>query len=478
MQSEEASSVLNHFIGGRRVAQGPAFGVHDPMTGARAGEAREADEEVVRQAVEAAAAAAPGWAALPAAERAGWMRRLADGIEARFDDLVAAEIADTGKPLEQTRTLDIPRGAANFRAFAEIAAQRPDEAFHLPGVLSYTIRRPLGVVAVVVPWNLPFLLMTWKLAPALMAGNTVVVKPSENTPGSASLFADICADAGLPDGVVNVIFGYGTSGRLLVEHPGVDGVTFTGSTRTGTAIMRSVSDRVRPVSFELGGKNAGLVFADADLDRAVEGCARSVFTNGGQVCLCTERLYVERPVFEEFCARLAARAREVEPQPMISAEHRDKVLGAYALARDEGATFVTGGGVPEFGDARDGGYFVEPTVVTGLPESSAFNREEIFGPVCHVAPFDTEGEAVALANDSDYGLAATVWTANLDRAHRVAQRIEAGLVWVNTWYLRDLRTPFGGVKLSGIGREGGTRSLDFYSEPTTITIKLEYPDAR
>ncbi|NRQ35718.1 aldehyde dehydrogenase family protein [Nonomuraea sp. NN258] len=469
--------MLTHFIGGLRVAAGPPFPVHDPVTGEVLRQVHEADPEVVDRAVRAAREAARDWAALPVAERAGWMRRLADGIEARFDDLVAAEIADTGKPLEQTRTLDIPRGAQNFRAFAEIAAQRPDDAFHLPGVLSYTVRRPLGVVAVIVPWNLPFLLMTWKLAPALVAGNTVVVKPSENTPGSAALFAEICAEVGLPDGVVNVVFGHGPSGRLLVEHPGVDGVTFTGSTATGRAIMKSVSDRVKPVSFELGGKNAGLVFADCDLDRAVDGTVKSVFTNGGQVCLCTERLYVERPIFEEFCARLAARAQEVTPQPMISAEHREKVLSYYDLARSEGAKVLTGGGVPSFGDSRDSGYFVEPTVVTGLSEWSRFNREEIFGPVCHVAPFDTEAEAVDLANGSDYGLAATLWTTNLDRAHRVAQRLEAGLVWVNTWYLRDLRTPFGGVKLSGIGREGGTQSLDFYSEPTTITIKLEQPDA-
>jgi aminomuconate-semialdehyde/2-hydroxymuconate-6-semialdehyde dehydrogenase len=241
--------------------------------------------------------------------------------------------------------------------------------------------------------------------------------------------------------------------------------------------MRAVADRVKPVSFELGGKNAGLVFADCDLDRAVEGTAKSVFTNGGQVCLCTERLYVQRPIFEEFCARLAVRALEVAPQPMISAEHRDKVLSYYALARSEGAKMPAGGGVPVFGDHRDSGYFVEPTVVTGLSEWSRFNREEIFGPVCHVAPFDTEAEAIDLANGSEYGLAATLWTSSLDRAHRVAQRLEAGLVWVNTWYLRDLRTPFGGVRLSGIGREGGVQSLDFYSEPTTITIKLEQSDA-
>ncbi|NUP81612.1 MAG: aldehyde dehydrogenase family protein [Nonomuraea sp.] len=469
--------MLTHFIGGLPVAAGNVFPVHDPVTGGVIRQVPEADPEVVDRAVRAAREAARDWAGLPVAERAGWLRRLAEGIEVRFDDLVTAEIADTGKPLGQTRTLDIPRGIANFRAFAEIASQRPDDAFHLAGVLSYTVRRPLGVVAVIVPWNLPFLLMTWKLAPALVAGNTVVVKPSEHTPGSAAVFAEICADAGLPPGVVNIIFGHGPAGQLLVEHPGVDGVTFTGSTRTGTQIMKTAADRVKPISFELGGKNAGLVFEDCDLDRAVEGCVKSVFTNGGQVCLCTERLYVERPIFEDFCARLAARAQDVEPQPMISAEHREKVLSFYTLARSEGAKVLTGGGVPTFGDHRDSGYFVEPTVVTGLSEWSRFNREEIFGPVCHVAPFDSEAEAIDLANSSEYGLAATLWTTNLDRAHRVAQRLEAGLVWVNTWYLRDLRTPFGGVKLSGIGREGGTQSLDFYSEPTTITIKLEQPDA-
>ncbi|MGW0191905.1 aldehyde dehydrogenase family protein [Nonomuraea sp. NPDC003201] len=469
--------MLTHFIGGEPVGAGKTFPVHDPVTGAVIRQVHEADPEVVDRAVRAAREAARDWAALPVGERAGWMRRLAEGIESRFDDLVDAEIADTGKPIEQTRTLDVPRGIANFRAFAEIAAQRPDDAFHLSGVLSYTVRRPLGVVAVIVPWNLPFLLMTWKLAPALVAGNTVVVKPSEHTPGSAAVFAEICADAGLPAGVVNIIFGYGPSGHLLVEHPGVDAVSFTGSTRTGTAIMNTAADRVKPISFELGGKNAGLIFDDCRLDRAVEGTAKSVFTNGGQVCLCTERVYVQRSIFEEFSARLAARAQEFEPQPMISKEHREKVLSYYALARSEGAKVLTGGGVPTFGDNRDSGYFVEPTVVAGLSEWSRFNREEIFGPVCHVAPFDSEAEAVDLANGSEYGLAATLWTGNLDRAHRVAQRLEAGLVWVNTWYLRDLRTPFGGMKLSGIGREGGVQSLDFYSQPTTITIKLEQPDA-
>jgi aminomuconate-semialdehyde/2-hydroxymuconate-6-semialdehyde dehydrogenase len=479
------SDQVTHFIGGVPVAEGATFATHDPVTGRPVRRVHEADRAVVDRAVAAARAALPGWAALPVAERAAWMRRLADAIEERFEELVAAEIADTGKSITQTRTLDIPRGAANFRSFAEIAAQRPESAFHLRDVLSYTVRRPLGVVAVIVPWNLPFLLATWKIGPSLVAGNTIVVKPSEHTPGSVAVLAEIAASIGLPPGVLNVVhgFGGGSTGQFLVEHPGVDAVTFTGESRTGSTIMKSVADRVKPVSFELGGKNAGLVFTDADLDAAVEGSVRSVFTNGGQVCLCTERLYVERPVFEEFTARLAERAgrlkfgrpadEDTTMMPMISAEHRDKVLSYYELAKDEGAEIRAGGGVPRFGDDRDGGYYVEPTVLTGLPRDSRVNREEIFGPVCHITPFDTEAEAVELANDSEYGLAATVWTSSLNRAHRVARSLEAGLVWVNTWYLRDLRTPFGGVKLSGIGREGGTHSLDFYSEPTTITIKLE-----
>lgn len=479
------SDQVTHFIGGVPIAEGATFAVHDPVTGRPVRLVHEADRSVVDRAVDAARAALPAWAALPVAERAGWMRRLADAIEERFEDLVAAEIADTGKSITQTRTLDIPRGAANFRSFAEIAAQRPESAFHLTDVLSYTVRKPLGVVAVIVPWNLPFLLATWKIGPALVAGNTIVVKPSEHTPGSVAVLADIAAAIGLPPGVLNVVhgFGGGSTGQFLVEHPGVDAVTFTGESRTGSTIMKSVADRVKPVSFELGGKNAGLVFADADLDAAVEGSVRSVFTNGGQVCLCTERLYVQRPVFEEFVTRLAERAGELRfgrpadedttMMPMISAEHRDKVLSYYRLAAEEGAEIRAGGGVPSFGDDRDGGYYVEPTVLTGLPRTSRVNREEIFGPICHVTPFDTEAEAVELANDSEYGLAATVWTSRLSRAHRVAQSLQAGLVWVNTWYLRDLRTPFGGVKLSGIGREGGTHSLDFYSEPTTITIRLE-----
>ncbi|MFV2099373.1 aldehyde dehydrogenase family protein, partial [Micromonospora sp. LOL_014] len=277
-------------------------------------------------------------------------------------------------------------------------------------------------------------------------------------------------------------FGPGAAGEWLTTHPGVDAITFTGESATGSAIMRAAADGVKAVSFELGGKNAGLVFADADLDAAVAGSVRSSFTNGGQVCLCTERLYVQRPVFDEFVDRLSAAARDVRygwpadesisTMPLISRGHRDKVLGFYDLARVEGAEVRAGGGVPSFGDARDGGAYVEPTVLTGLGQSARLLREEVFGPICHIAPFDTEEEAFALANDSDYGLAATVWTRDVGRAHRAGARLDAGIVWVNTWFLRDLRTPFGGVKASGVGREGGVHSLDFYSELTNVCVDL------
>jgi aminomuconate-semialdehyde/2-hydroxymuconate-6-semialdehyde dehydrogenase len=291
-------------------------------------------------------------------------------------------------------------------------------------------------------------------------------------------------DAGVPPGAFNLVhgFGAGSTGEFLTTHPDIDAITFTGESKTGSAIMRGAADTVKPLSFELGGKNAAIVFADAEFDAAVAGTARSVFSNCGQVCLCTERVYVERSIYDRFVAALKERAQALrigwpndpatEIGPLISRQHREKVLSYYALARTEGATVVTGGGVPEFGDERDAGAYIEPTILTGLPPTAACVREEIFGPICHIAPFDTEEQAIALANDSEYGLAAAIWTTNLSRAHRVARRMQVGLVWVNTWFLRDLRTPFGGVKLSGIGREGGLHSLAFYSEPSNICIKL------
>lgn len=484
-----AGQQLPCYVAGEFVRSGPSFPNISPVNGRVIATVTEADAALVDRAVQAARAALRGpWGRLTAQERCALLRKVADRIEQRFDEFVGAEIADTGKMLAQTRSLDIPRGAANFRAYADLALARASECYEMAtadgrGALNYTVHKPLGVVAAIVPWNLPFLLLTWKVAPALVCGNTVVAKPSEETPSSAVLLAQVMEEAGIPPGVFNLVhgFGPGSTGEALVSHPDVAAIAFTGETATGAAIMRSAAPTVKALSFELGGKNAALVFADADFEAAVAGTMRSVFSNCGQVCLCSERVYVERPLFERFVEALAARARALriggpyegaDLGPLISRGHRDKVLSYYRLAREEGGEIVCGGGVPPLGDERDQGAFIEPTIVRGLTEQARCVREEIFGPVCHVAPFDSEEEAVRMANDTRYGLAAAVWTSNLQRAHRVAREMEVGITWVNDWYLRDLRTPFGGAKLSGIGREGGMHSLGFFSEPMNICVKL------
>ncbi len=461
-----------------------------PVDGSVSARVHEADAPLVDRAVRSARAALDGeWGATTVAARTALLRRAADRIEERFEEFVAAESADTGKPLQQARELDVARAVANFRSFADTVAAAGQASFltDLPGgrqALNYAVRKPLGVVAVIVPWNLPLLLLTWKVAPALACGNAVVVKPSEETPSSATLLAEILDEVGLPAGVYNVVHGFGpdSAGEFLVDHPGIDGVTFTGSSATGATIMRAVAPRVRPVSFELGGKNAAIVFADADLDAALGGLTRSVFANTGQVCLCTERVYVQRAIFDDVADGLVERARALRlgrpddaattTGPLISREHRAKVESYYRLAEECGAKTLVGGGVPTLGAELDGGAWIEPTLWSGLTNADRPMREEIFGPVAALVPFDSEDEAIALANDTEYGLASAVWTTDLSRGHRVAQRMNVGMSWVNTWFLRDLRSPFGGVGLSGIGREGGEHSLDFYTEPTNVCVQL------
>lgn len=481
---------FKNFIDGEWVGTGRTFEDRNPVDGSVVGLVHEAGRAEIDAAVHAARNALHGpWGQLSVQQRVGMLHAVADEINRRFDDFLAAEIADTGKPHALASHVDIPRGAANFKVFADMIKNAPTESFSMATpdggeALNYGVRTPRGVIAVVCPWNLPLLLMTWKVGPALACGNTVIVKPSEETPATATLLGEVMSQVGVPRGVYNVVhgFGPGSAGAFLTEHPGVNAITFTGETRTGEAIMKAAANGVRPVSFELGGKNAGIVFADCDFDAAVAGIARSAFENTGQVCLGTERVYVQRPIFERFVDALAARARALRPGrptdagttfgPLISHEHRRKVLSYYERARSEGAVVVTGGGVPQMPAELDAGAWIEPTIWTGLPESSTVIREEIFGPCCHLAPFDTEAEVVAKANDTPYGLAATVWTRDAGTAHRLGRALDVGICWINSWFLRDLRTAFGGAKQSGIGREGGVHSLEFYTELRNVCVKL------
>jgi len=483
---------IKHYINGQYVgsASGKLFDNVNPANGKVISKVHEAGRVEVDAAVKAARAALRGpWGKMTLEQRTVILHKVADGINARFDEFLEAECLDTGKPKSLASHIDIPRGAANFKVFADMIKNVPTESFEMPtpdgtGALNYAVRRPKGVIGVISPWNLPLLLMTWKVGPALACGNTVVVKPSEETPTTTALLGEVMKEAGVPDGVYNVVHGFGgdSAGAYLTEHPLVDGFTFTGETGTGEVIMKAAAKGIRDISLELGGKNAGLVFADCDMDKAIEGTMRSAFANCGQVCLGTERVYVERSIFDEFVRRLkeAAEGLKIGPPddaeanlgPLVSLKHREKVLSYYQKALDDGATVVTGGGVPDMPAELAGGAWVEPTIWTGLADDSAVVTDEIFGPCCHIRPFDTEEEVVELANSLPYGLASAIWSENITRAHRVAGQIEAGIIWVNSWFLRDLRTPFGGSKQSGVGREGGVHSLEFYTEMKNICVKL------
>lgn len=483
---------IDHYIDGELVAPltGGYFDNIEPATGKVYSSLADGDEADVARAVEAAEKAFPGWSRMPAEERSHILLRIADGIEAALEPLAQAESLDTGKPLTLARAMDIPRAAANFRFFATAAPHFHSEAYATDRkALNYTLRTPRGVSGLIAPWNLPLYLLTWKIAPALAVGNTAVAKPSEMTPMTAFMLAEICREAGLPKGVLNIVQGKGVSvGAALVGHPRVTTLSFTGGTATGAEIARTAAPMFKRVALELGGKNPNIIFADADLDEAIETSLLSSFANQGQVCLCGSRIFVEKPVYASFVERFteAARGMKVgdpkEPGTrqgaVISAAHRDKVMRYIDLARHEGGTILCGGGPPEqaVNDRCRDGYFIEPTVITGLEAGCRVNQEEIFGPVVTIAPFREEDEVVGWANGTDYGLTATVWTENLTRAHRLADRIASGTIWINCWRLRDLRVPFGGMKKSGLGREGGEDALRFFTEPKTVCIRIPYED--
>jgi aminomuconate-semialdehyde/2-hydroxymuconate-6-semialdehyde dehydrogenase len=473
-----------HFINGQYVESQnkQTFDNINPATEEVLGTVAEGGKEEVDLAVAAARRALSGsWKNTTVQERSKILRRIGDIILERQEELAHLEALDTGKPLWLTNQTDIPRAAYNFHFFADYIVSVSNDSYQQDDkALHYSIRRPVGVVGLIKPWNLPLLLLTWKLAPCIGMGNTAVIKPAEWTPMTATVLMEICKEAGIPDGVVNLVHGFGpnSAGGAITEHPGVDAISFIGEPGTGTAIMKAGAPSLKKLSFELGGKNPNLIFADADLDEVIETTLKSSFINQGEVCLSGSRIYVERPAYEAFLEKFVAKTKELKVGnpfnedskvgALISKEHYDNVNSYLDIAREEGGEFLTGGGRPE---GLDKGYYLEPTIITGLDRNSRCVREEIFGPVVTVIPFDIEEEVVAQANDTHYGLSASIWTNDLRRAHRVAQNIEAGMVWVNTWFLRDLRTPFGGMKHSGVGRAGGMHSIDFYTEVSNITIK-------
>lgn len=441
------------------------------------------DEKDVELAVQAAEAAFPVWSAMSIEERGAVMMRVSKGIEARMDEFVAAESRDNGKPVTLAAHVDIPRAVSNFHFFATAIEHFASESHNMVGEgINYTLRKPIGIVGCISPWNLPLYLFSWKIAPALAAGNCVVAKPSEVTPYTAYLLGQVCKDAGMPDGVLNILHGLGGSvGDAMVKHPKIKAISFTGGTKTGEYIARTAAPMFKKLSLELGGKNPNIIFADCDFDDMLSTTLRSSFANQGQICLCGSRIFVERPIYEKFKTAFVEKVSKTIvsfPQDpaarmgaLVSKPHMEKVLSYVELAKEEGGTVLTGGERVILDAPYHEGYYVRPTVIEGLSYDCRTNQEEIFGPVVTIMPFDTEDEVLMMANSTEYGLAATLWTSDLKRAHRMADQIESGIVWVNAWLVRDLRTPFGGVKSSGVGREGGWEALRFFTEPKNVFIK-------
>ncbi len=478
--------VLLNFINGQFVParSQKTFINYCPATNEPIHQVADSQTEDIEDAVQAARRAFPDWSQESVSVRASFLEAIADGIEARLEEFAQAESFDQGKPVSLARRVDIPRACENFRFFARQIRQSHDQAFSMPGALSYTLRQPVGVAGLISPWNLPLYLLTWKIAPALATGNTCVAKPSEITPYTASLLAEVCTKVKLPPGVVNIVQGLGHSaGAALVAHPKVPLISFTGGTQTGAKVASSAAPQFKKLSLELGGKNPTIVFADADLEKACEGAVRAAFTNQGEICLCGSRILVQQSVYEEVLEKLTQITRtlkvgnpklaETDLGAIVSKDHLQKILGYIQLAKDSGGTLLTGGSAPSLEAPFSQGNFLEPTLISGLSAECPVVQEEIFGPVAAVLPFQDEAEALALANGTRYGLSASLWTQDLAKAHRVARQLEAGTVWINTWMLRDLRAPFGGSKDSGVGREGGEHSIQFFTEQKTVCLVTE-----
>lgn len=475
---------LSNFIGGAFLApmDGQYLDNFNPSTGEKYGEIPDSTQADVQLAIEAAQKVQPSWANTPAEEKFKIMNRIAELIDENREKLAKAESEDQGKPLWLARN-EMNRAAQNFRFFATASMQFASESHAMEDkAINYTLRQPIGVVGCISPWNLPLYLFTWKIAPAIAAGNAVVAKPSEFTPVTAFLLCELCNEAGLPAGVLNVVHGLGAkTGQAIVESKHTKAISFTGGTATGKHLAATAAPMFKKLSLELGGKNPNIIFADADLNKAVKTTVNSSFMNQGEICLCGSRVFVQRSVYEQVRDQLVQEVHQLKVgNPLeddtrvgaiVSKPHYEKVLSYIELAKSEGATILTGG-KPLHPSKFENGWYIAPTILEGLPFDCRCNMEEIFGPVITITPFDTEEEVLAMANATEYGLAATIWTSNLNTAHRVAQKIEMGIVWINCWLLRDLRTPFGGTKSSGVGREGGWEAMKFFTEPKNVCISI------
>lgn len=478
--------VLKNYIGGKLTEPlgKRYFDNYDPARGIVYSQVPDSDEEDVAAAVASASKAFEGWSNTSAEDRCKVLLRIADLIDSKLDFLAETESVDNGKPKKLAQNLDIPRASSNFRFFATAALQFPSESHHMENsAVNYTLRQPIGIAGCISPWNLPLYLFTWKIAPALAAGNCVIAKPSEVTPMTAFELSKICIEAGLPPGVLNILHGTGPKcGAAIVRHPDIKAISFTGSTRAGKEIASVAAPMFKKLSLELGGKNPNIIFADCDFEKMLKTTINSSFSNQGEICLCGSRIIIEKSIYDQFKNAFIEETKKLKiGDPLegdtrlgaiVSKQHFDKINYHINLAKEEGGKILYGGNVPDVNGRCSNGWFIEPTIIEGLPPESRTNQEEIFGPVVTLLPFETDEEAIRIANSTEYGLSASIWTENLNRAHIVGAQVQSGIIWINCWLHRDLRTPFGGMKNSGMGREGGNEAMRFFTEPKNVCIKL------